>query len=103
MGGSELVVKSDPGQVVRPGDVMVIEGKGMPRPHGQRPGDLHLILEVDFPKEVPRESHEKVREVLGGGELPDDPNEDAEIAKRLSPRRAETLKQQLAEEARGDR
>jgi len=96
---SELTIKSTPGQVIRPGDIMVIEGKGMPKPHGQKPGDLHLILEVDFPKDIPLESHDKIREVLGGEGLPDDAA--AEVAEKLSPRRVQALKQQMAEEARG--
>jgi len=96
--GSELKVKSEPGQVVKPGDMMVIDAKGMPRPHGQKAGDLNLILEVDFPKEVPLESHAKLREVLGGEDLPE--NSDADLARRLTPRRAQALKQQMAEEAR---
>jgi len=97
--GEELTVKSAPGQVIRPGDIMAIEGKGMPRPHGQKNGDLHLILEVDFPKDVPVESHDKVREVLGG----EGPSEDssAEIASKLSPRRVQKLKQEMAHDARG--
>jgi DnaJ family protein A protein 2 len=97
--GEQLTLKSTPGKVIKPSDIMVIEGKGMPRAHGQKPGDLHLILEVDFPKEVPLESHEKLREVLGGEDLPH--VEDAEIATTLSPRRVQMLKQQMAEEARG--
>merc|ERR1712039_621403 len=36
--GEELVIRSKPGQVVKPGDMMMIKGKGMPRPHGQKPG-----------------------------------------------------------------
>lgn len=97
--GSELTIKSSPGQVIRPGDIMTTEGKGMPRPHGQKPGDLHLILEVDFPKEVPIESHNKLREVLGGEDLPDDPS--AEVASKLGGRRVQALKQQMAQDARG--
>jgi len=97
--GSELTVKSDPGQVVRPGDIMVLGGKGMPRPHGQKSGDLHLILEVDFPKELPVEGHAKLREVLGG----EDPleNSAAETATKMTPRAIQKLKQEMAQEAQG--
>lgn len=96
---SELTVKSTPGKVIRPGDFMVIEGKGMPRPHGQPPGDLHLILEVDFPQELPLEAHDQIREVLGGESLPDDAS--AEVAKKLSPAQVQKLKKQMADDARG--
>lgn len=96
---SELTVQSAPSQVVRPGDIVTVEGKGMPRPHGQKPGDLHVILEVDFPKDVPRDSHDKIREVLGGEGLPDDST--AEVATKLNPRQVQNLKQKMAEDARG--
>jgi len=95
--GEELVIRSASGQVTKPGDVMIIEGKGMPRPHGQKPGDLHLILEVEFPKQLPPENHDKLREALGGDALPDKKS-GTETARRLSPRATQTFKQQLAQE-----
>lgn len=100
--GSDLTIKSTPGQVVRPGDIMVIEGKGMPRPHGQKSGDLHLILEVDFPKEVPVESHDALREVLGGEGLPEDSAAETSTASKMSPRRVQMLQQQMSEDARSN-
>lgn len=96
--GEQLVVRSASGQVIRPGDIMIIEGKGMPRPHGQSPGDLHLILEVEFPKELSPESHDKIRDVLGGERLPEkEPG--TPIARRLGPKASQNVKQLLAEEA----
>jgi len=78
--------------------MMVIEGKGMRTPHG-KPGDLHLLLEVDFPLEMPAESHSKLREILGGDDLPED-SDGAEQARKLSPHQAKRIKQQWAEQAR---
>lgn len=98
---SELTVRSEAGKVVRPGDIMVIDGKGMPRSGGQKAGDLFINLEVEFPNELPTESHEKLREVLGG-EAPADASEaEVEVATKLSPRRVQMLRQQMADEARG--
>jgi len=52
--GSDLeIVCGEAGQVVRPGEVWVLKGRGMP--HSQRPsafGDLFVRFEVDFPKEL---------------------------------------------------
>lgn len=96
---SELTVTSEAGKVCRPGDIVVVEGKGMPKAGGQKSGDLFVSLEVDFPKELDPETHEKIREVLGG----EAPAEDAEteVATKLSPRRQQMLRQQMAEDARG--
>lgn len=33
----DLEIVSTPGEVVRPGDILAMEGKGMPKSHGQRP------------------------------------------------------------------
>jgi DnaJ family protein A protein 2 len=97
---TELTIKSAPDQVIRPSDIMVIPGKGMPRAHGQKAGDLHLILEVDFPKDVPAESHERIREVLGGEGFPEDLS--AEVATKLNSRQKQNLKEQMAaHESRG--
>lgn len=100
---SELVVKSEPGRVLKPGDVVVIEGKGMPKAHGQKPGDLFVNLDVEFPTNLPEDSHEKLRAVLGGEVPKEDPDVKAEVASKLSPRRVQALKQQMTEDARSTR
>jgi len=97
--GKDLVIRSSPEQVVRPGDVMVIERKGMPRPHGQRPGDLFLMLEVEFPKSVPSESRGDLSKILGGKPLGEVP-ESAEQTKLLSSRQAQDLKRLWAQRTR---
>jgi len=94
--GSELVIKSAPDQVVRPGDVMAINGKGMPRSNGGPPGDMFLILEVEFPESIPLEKQDELYASLGG-ERPAE-REGAAQAKKLTPRRMKELKHMLAEQ-----
>jgi len=52
------------GQVVRPGDIWVVKGRGMPRGSRLGHGDLLVRFEVDFPKELSSASQDKVREQL---------------------------------------
>lgn len=40
--GRAVRVRSRPGHVVRPGDVSVVRGEGMPGRHGARTGDLYI-------------------------------------------------------------
>merc|ERR1719436_1555144 len=71
--GEELIVRSKLGQVVKPGDMMRIEGRGMPRPHGQKPGDLLVHMDVEFPKSISKEGQEQLFDVLGGTRVPEEP------------------------------
>lgn len=55
--GRDLVLRSPPGKVTRPGDVLVVPGKGMPvlaadsaaAPHRQEYGRLLVTMHVQFP------------------------------------------------------
>jgi len=51
--GREIVLRSPPGKVTRPGDVLVVEGQGMPvfGSNGQSFGRLAVRLQVEFPKD----------------------------------------------------
>eukprot|EP00929_Paragymnodinium_shiwhaense_P001657 TRINITY_DN101897_c0_g1_i1.p1 TRINITY_DN101897_c0_g1~~TRINITY_DN101897_c0_g1_i1.p1 ORF type:complete len:507 (+),score=124.76 TRINITY_DN101897_c0_g1_i1:46-1521(+) len=98
--GEDLVIRSKAGQITKPGDMIVVEGKGMPRPHGQKPGDLFVHLDVEFPKEVPSAGHDKLRDVLGGEQLSEDPPLGAAFARQLSDRQSKDARARLAEAAR---
>lgn len=98
--GEELKIRSEPGKVTKPGDMIVVEGKGMPRPHGQKAGDLFIHLEVEFPKEVPSDGHEKLIDVLGGEKISEEPPLGAAFAKALSERQAKDARIRLAESAK---
>ncbi|KAF7304765.1 hypothetical protein MKEN_01190600 [Mycena kentingensis (nom. inval.)] len=44
-----LVVKIEPGEVVKHGDIKVIHGQGMPSQRHHEPGDMYIKLSVKFP------------------------------------------------------
>lgn len=44
-----LIVKIEPGEVVKHGEVKVIHGQGMPSQRHHEPGDLYVKLNVKFP------------------------------------------------------
>eukprot|EP00434_Breviolum_minutum_P018538 symbB.v1.2.016351.t1/scaffold1222.1/size194531/25 len=85
--GQNLVVSSEPGKVMKPGDMLVINGKGMPKKASKKQGNLF----VDFPPELPESSRQGLAELLGG-ELPkEDPN--SEVAKQLSEQQVQRVKE----------
>jgi len=79
---------------------MVIKGRGMPRPHNQRPGDLFLSLDVEFPDGIPPGSQEKLLELLGGRPVPKE-SPQAEMTQRLSKRQAADLKELVKRQEQG--
>mmetsp|Transcript_56013 Transcript_56013/g.124950 ORF Transcript_56013/g.124950 Transcript_56013/m.124950 type:complete len:456 (-) Transcript_56013:78-1445(-) len=86
--GSDLVIRSEPNQVVKPGDMMVMRGKGMPSRRTHRTGDLFVQIQVDFPKEIPSSSRQPLAELLGGKALSSEASTDSSEApaKKLSDR-----------------
>jgi len=89
------VIRSSPNQVVRPGDVMCIEGKGMPRKHGQPSGNLYLYLDVEFPESLGAEQQEQIAQTLGGKILLENPA--AKFTKKLSQRQIQELHRKSAQ------
>ncbi|KAF9264925.1 hypothetical protein L218DRAFT_958090 [Marasmius fiardii PR-910] len=51
-----LVVKLDPGEVIKHGDLKVIPAQGMPSQRHHEPGDMFVKLSVLFPDSIPLES-----------------------------------------------
>lgn len=47
-----LLVKIEPGEVVKTGDVKVIPGQGMPSQRHHEPGDMFVRLAVKFPESI---------------------------------------------------
>lgn len=89
--GQNLVVSSEPGKVMKPGDMLVINGKGMPKKASKKQGNLFVQIQVDFPPELPESSRQGLAELLGG-ELPkEDPN--SEVAKQLSEQQVQRVKE----------
>lgn len=68
LSGKVLRVKSTPNSVVKPGDLVVIEGEGMPikGSGGLRKGNLFVQFDVKFPtaRELNGKKAQKLREVL---------------------------------------
>lgn len=65
LGGKKINLTLEPGRVVKPDDVLVVEGMGMPdfRAPGKI-GKLYFIVKVKFPDHVPEENRDKIIEVL---------------------------------------
>ncbi|KAJ7694076.1 hypothetical protein B0H17DRAFT_1057696 [Mycena rosella] len=47
-----LIVKLEPGEVVKHGDLKVIHGQGMPSQRHHEPGDMYVKLSVQFPESI---------------------------------------------------
>ncbi|KAJ7210323.1 hypothetical protein GGX14DRAFT_450466 [Mycena pura] len=47
-----LIVKLEPGEVVKHGDLKVIHGQGMPSQRHHEPGDMYVKLSVRFPDSI---------------------------------------------------
>jgi len=65
----KLLVTHMPGEVVKPGQMKVISGEGMPVPQqGNAKGDLYLNFNVDFPENyfAPENKMKIVENLLGG-------------------------------------
>ncbi|ETI23341.1 hypothetical protein G647_05141 [Cladophialophora carrionii CBS 160.54] len=79
--GIELNHPQEPGQILRPGEVLKIRGEGMPMKKSDAKGDLYLVVEIAFPEdgyflEKPG-SLEQLQKLLPG---PEPPIEDVEEA-----------------------
>lgn len=78
--GRVLLVRNEPGAVLRPGDVQVILGEGMPRyKQPFEKGNLLLKLEIEFPDTMSAELGQQLSSVLPKpqpiGDLPADVEE----------------------------
>ena len=47
----------------QPGEVLRLRGEGLPDPHGGRPGDLHLEVQVEVPKSLDAEQEKLFRQL----------------------------------------
>ncbi|KAJ7285562.1 hypothetical protein C8J57DRAFT_1662122 [Mycena rebaudengoi] len=47
-----LVVKLEPGEIIKHGDLKVIHGQGMPSQRHHEPGDMYVKLSVEFPENI---------------------------------------------------
>mmetsp|Transcript_10977 Transcript_10977/g.23986 ORF Transcript_10977/g.23986 Transcript_10977/m.23986 type:complete len:241 (-) Transcript_10977:2282-3004(-) len=65
--GETVVIRGEQGKVVKPGDLWVISGLGMPEPRTGRCGDFFIKFAVEFPETLPgdTEGDVDVRAALG--------------------------------------
>jgi DnaJ family protein A protein 2 len=49
--GIQLNVQQPNGKVLRPGQVLKIEGEGMPMKRSDAKGDLYLVVDIEFPED----------------------------------------------------
>jgi len=68
----EATVNIEPG--TQPGDVLRVQGAGMPNVNGRRRGDLHIHSKIVVPQKLSSEQRQLVEEVarIGGGVEPED-------------------------------
>mmetsp|Transcript_9393 Transcript_9393/g.21730 ORF Transcript_9393/g.21730 Transcript_9393/m.21730 type:complete len:307 (-) Transcript_9393:77-997(-) len=85
--GKELTIRSTD-QPVRPGDFLLIPGKGMSRRDGKS-GDLYVMVEVEFPSKVDEQTREKLLDALGGMPVGKEIGPGTVVAKRVDKRRAQ--------------
>eukprot|EP00761_Pharyngomonas_kirbyi_P003286 gb/GECH01003290.1/.p1 GENE.gb/GECH01003290.1/~~gb/GECH01003290.1/.p1 ORF type:complete len:404 (+),score=84.74 gb/GECH01003290.1/:1-1212(+) len=63
--GRTLLVRNQEGEVVKPDEVKMIEGEGMPTHHDPfNTGNLMIKFHVEFPKSVPSDIRSKLEELL---------------------------------------
>jgi len=63
--GSDILVSCGEGQVVQPGEIWTMAGRGMPRHgHAGAHGDLLVRFDVEFPAELPSSQRATAREQL---------------------------------------
>ena len=63
--GRTIVVKSTPGQVLRPNMTYIIPREGMPQRGPSESGDLVVEVDIEFPSSLTPEEVEKLRAALG--------------------------------------
>ena len=66
--GRQLRIQSNPGEIIRPGQVKCIEGDGMPV-HGQPSvkGNLYVQFEIEYPDRISPQRQAKLRSILERG------------------------------------
>eukprot|EP00439_Symbiodinium_sp_Y106_P047041 s215_g6.t1 len=66
--GKSLDISGPPGKAVRPGEVWILKGYGMPKRGNPRAhGDLLIRFEVDFPEALPADSSRELPRQFGFG------------------------------------
>jgi len=67
---SIIYIKSDKGVVTQPGDVIRIEGKGMPNKEQQMRGDIYLKLEILIPNNLTSDQQSHLLKILPAPDYP---------------------------------
>ncbi|OAL36081.1 hypothetical protein AYO20_04743 [Fonsecaea nubica] len=82
--GIELRHPQEPGQILRPGEVLKIHGEGMPLKKSDAKGDLYLVVEIAFPEDGffldKPEALEQLQKLLPGPEPPIEAEETDEVS-----------------------
>ncbi|EXJ72151.1 uncharacterized protein A1O5_04655 [Cladophialophora psammophila CBS 110553] len=81
--GIELNHPQEPGQILRPSEVLKIRGEGMPLKKSDAKGDLYLVIEIGFPEDGffldKPEALEQLQKLLPGPEPPIETEEADEV------------------------
>ncbi|KAA8621861.1 DnaJ DnaJ-class molecular chaperone with C-terminal Zn finger domain [Pyrenophora tritici-repentis] len=79
--GLKLHVQQPDGNVLRPGQVLKIQGEGMPMKKSDARGDLYLVVDVEFPEDGWLKNDaavQKVRDALPKSDMPEEKHEEVE-------------------------
>ena len=79
--GIQLNVQQPNGKVLRPGQVLKVEGEGMPMKKTDAKGDLYLVVDIEFPEDgwlKDDAALQKVRDALPAAKHEDTKHEDVE-------------------------
>jgi DnaJ family protein A protein 2 len=79
--GRGIKVTHPQGKILRPGQVLKVEGEGMPHKRGEGKGDLYLTVEIEFPGDDWTPDVDIIRKVLPYGtqaEVTGDPVDEVE-------------------------
>jgi len=59
-----VLIKSKKNRIIKPEDILVANGEGMPIYKSNEKGNLIINFEVEFPKKIPEKLAEKLEKIL---------------------------------------
>lgn len=64
--GSEILVQSEPGKIIKPGEIKMVEDKGMPfHKQSYKNGTLFVMFEIIFPDSLKDQDQAGLKKILG--------------------------------------
>jgi DnaJ-class molecular chaperone len=67
--GRILVIKTSPGDVIKPNQIRVVKGEGMPYKRSSNNGDLYISYEISFPDTISKDQIKSLGSILTSGDM----------------------------------